>query len=127
MWSYVRALDTLDADGYAATYAEDGQFGTGAKAEKGRVALREMIVGLRKSRADREAKGEATPGTLHAILNHNIVFQDADHATFESYWTTLFTANGATTPARVGAVGWDHNELVRVNGQWLIKLRNVAP
>jgi hypothetical protein len=30
MWRYARALDTLNADAYAAVYTPDGQFGTGA-------------------------------------------------------------------------------------------------
>jgi SnoaL-like domain len=31
MWQYVRALDTENADEYAAVYTPDGQFGTGAR------------------------------------------------------------------------------------------------
>jgi hypothetical protein len=34
MWQYVRALDTENADAYAAVYTPDGQFGTGANAVK---------------------------------------------------------------------------------------------
>ena len=43
------------------------------------------------------------------------------------YYITMFGAAGEGTPARVAAVGRSIDELVRVNGQWLIKLRNVAP
>jgi hypothetical protein len=39
----------------------------------------------------------------------------------------MFTALGPDTPARVGAVGRSVDEVVRVNGQWLIKLRDVTP
>ena len=59
MWRYVRALDSFDAEGYAATYTPDGQFGTGERAEKGRDALRKMVADLKKNRAEREAKGKA--------------------------------------------------------------------
>ncbi len=41
MWQYVRALDTENADAYAAVYTPDGQFGVGAKAVKGHDALKE--------------------------------------------------------------------------------------
>ena len=40
MWRYARALDTGDADGYAALYTTDGQFSSGANATKGRDALK---------------------------------------------------------------------------------------
>jgi uncharacterized protein (TIGR02246 family) len=128
MWRYARALDSNDADAYAAVYTADGQFGTGDKATKGRAALHKMVADLKQARIDREAKGEPRrPGTLHMETNHSITFQDADHATYNAYWVTMFTALGPDTPARVGAVGRSVDELVRVNGQWLIRLRNVSP
>jgi len=46
MWRYARALDTENAEAYAATYTPDGQFGTGANAPKGREALKKMINDL---------------------------------------------------------------------------------
>ncbi len=48
MWQYARALDTLNADTYVATYTPDGQFGVGANAVKGHDALKKMINDLRK-------------------------------------------------------------------------------
>jgi len=48
MWRYARALDTGDADGYAALYTTDGQFSSGANATKGRDALKKMIAGARQ-------------------------------------------------------------------------------
>jgi 3-phenylpropionate/cinnamic acid dioxygenase small subunit len=128
MWRYVRALDTLDAEAYAAVYTEDGTFGSGQNQEKGRAELSKMITDLKKSRAEREAKGEPkSPPMYHTIFNHTIEFKDRDHATYQSYWATMFAASGQQTPARVAAVGRGVDELVRVNGQWLIKTRDVAP
>jgi uncharacterized protein (TIGR02246 family) len=128
MWRYARALDTGDADAYAAVYTEDGQFGTGDKATRGRTALHKMVADLKQARLDREAKGEPKrPGTLHMETNHSITFHDSDHATYNAYWVTMFTALGPDTPARVGAVGRSVDEVVRVKGQWLIRLRNVSP
>jgi uncharacterized protein (TIGR02246 family) len=127
MWRYARALDTLNADAYAAVYTDDGQFGTGANATKGHEALKNMVLGVKKGRDERAAKGEKSPGTLHMDANHTIVFQDKDHATYHSYWITMFPGQGADKPPSVGAVGRGVDELVRVNGKWLIKLRNVTP
>ncbi len=128
MWRYVRALDTNNADAYAAAYTPDGQFGSGPNATRGREALKKMIVDFRQRRADAEAKGEPKrPPMYHVITNPDIEFVDRDHARYEAYWMTVFGSGGESTPARVAAAGREHDELVRVNGRWLLKLRDVAP
>jgi uncharacterized protein (TIGR02246 family) len=128
MWQYVRALDTENADAYAAVYTADGQFGTGANAVKGREALKKMIYDLRQRAAENEAKsGEKRPAMYHVIANSYLEFIDKDHARLEAYWMTVFAAGGQTMPPRVAAAGREVDELVRTNGQWLIKLRDVAP
>ena len=128
MWQYVRALDTENADAYAAVYTPDGQFGSGASAVKGREALKKMINDLRKRAADNEAKtGEKRPAMYHVIANSYLEFVDQDHARLEAYWMTVFAADGPKVPARVAAAGREVDELVRANGKWLIQLRDVAP
>lgn len=128
MWQYVRALDTENADAYAAVYTPDGQFGSGANAVKGREALKKMINDLRQRAAENEAKsGEKRPAMYHVITNSRLEFVDKDHARMEAYWMTVFAAVGTKTPARVAAAGREVDELVRSNGQWLIKARDVAP
>jgi uncharacterized protein (TIGR02246 family) len=128
MWQYVRALDTENADAYAAVFTPDGQFGTGANAVKGSEALKKMINGFRQRTADNEAKtGEKRPAMYHVITNSYLEFVDKDHARLEAYWMTVFVAAGEKTPPRVAAAGREVDELVRSNGQWLIKLRDVAP
>jgi 3-phenylpropionate/cinnamic acid dioxygenase small subunit len=122
MWRYARALDTADADGYAANYTVDGQFGSGANATKGREALKKMIAGTRERQA--EAK---RPPMYHMTANHQIRFIDKDHARIDAYHLTWFSAEGPEKPARIAGVGRSIDELERVNGQWLIKTRNVAP
>jgi uncharacterized protein (TIGR02246 family) len=128
MWQYVRALDTENADAYAAVYTPDGQFGSGANAAKGREALRKMINDLRQRAAENEAKsGEKRPAMYHVIANSYLEFIDKDHARLEAYWMTVFAAGGAQVPPRVAAAGREVDELVRMNGKWLIQSRDVAP
>ncbi len=127
MWRYVRALDSLDADAYAAAYTPDGQFGTGERAEKGRDALRKMVADLRTSRTEREAKGEKPAPMFHVITNSYLEFTDKDHARYYAYWMTTFGSTGKDSPPRVAAVGRSIDELVRLDGKWLIKTRDVAP
>ena len=127
MWQYIRGLDTMNAEAYAATFTPDGQFGSGANAEKGRDALKKMITDLRQRAADAEAKSEKRPAMYHVIANSYLEFTDRDHAHMEAYWMTVFAQAGPNVPVRVAAAGREVDELVRVNGQWLIKFRDVAP
>lgn len=128
MWRYVRALDTLDADAYAAVFTENGEFGSGANAAKGHAALRNMVAGLKQARTDREARGEPpSPPMYHVITNANVEFLGADRARYHSYWMTVFGPAGEGATPRVAAAGRGVDELVRVNGRWLIASRNVAP
>ena len=127
MWQYTRALDTENPDAYAATYTPDGQFGSGANAVKGHDALKKMIADLRQRAAESEAKGEKRPAMYHMEMNTYIEIVDKDRARVEGYWQTVFAGQGPSVPVRVAAAGREVNELVRVNGQWLIQTRDVAP
>ena len=128
MWRYARALDTSDAEAYASVYAPDGQFGTGANATKGRDALKKMIADGVKRQADAQAKGEPKrPPMYHMSANERIQFTDKDHARIEAYYITAFAAGGATVPLRVAGVGRSIDDVVRLNGQWVIMTRNVSP
>jgi SnoaL-like domain len=127
MWQYTRALDTANADAYAATYTPDGEFGSGASAVKGTDALKKMITDFRQRTADAEAKGEKRPPMYHMSTNSYLEFIDKDHARIEGYWLTVFAQGGPNVPVRVAAAGREVDELVRVNGEWLIKSRDVAP
>lgn len=126
MWDYARALDTFNPEAYAAMYTEDGQFGTGENATVGREALHDYIAGLRDSRAERAANGEVVPPLYHMTTDSWTEFTGENTALHHSYWITM-TAAAGDQPASVVAVGRGVDELVKVDGKWLIKVRNVAP
>jgi uncharacterized protein (TIGR02246 family) len=125
MWRYARALDTGDAEGYAALYTPDGQFSAGATATKGREALKKMIAGTPQPQGAQPAAPR--PKMYHTSANHQVVFIDKDHARIDAYHITMVAGSGRETPPRVAGVGRSIDEFERVNGQWLIKSRNVAP
>jgi len=127
MWRYARALDSFDADAYAAVYTPDGQFGTGTTATKGTEALKKMITGLKDGRDKRKAAGEAVPPMYHMTTDSWIELVDATHARHHSYWQTVFGASGPGSKPVMEAAGRGVDELVKVNGKWLIKTRDVAP
>ena len=127
MWRYVRALDSFDPDAYAAVYTEDGQFGSGQNAAKGRAALREMVANLRSGREERAASGETVAPLQHVIANSKLEFINENEARFHSYWMTVARGTGPGTTPAVLAAGRGVDHLVRIDGQWLIRSRNVAP
>ncbi len=127
MWKYARALDTFDADTYASVYTSDGQFGADANATKGTAALKKMIADLKANREKREQAGEAQPPMYHMEMNTYIEFPAKDRARHHSYWETVFGAVGRGGQVRVAAAGHAVDDLVKVNGKWLIKVRNVNP
>lgn len=121
MWKYARALDTSDAAAYASVYTEDGQFGVGENATKGREALHNMIAAFARGRNS----DNPPPQLYHMTADTWIEFIDDTHARHHSYWLTMRSASG-DTPAGVAAVGVGVDELVKVDGEWLIQIRNIT-
>jgi uncharacterized protein (TIGR02246 family) len=124
MWKYSRALYAQDPDAYAALYAPDGQFGTGANAVKGREALKKMIVNLKQREAGQQR-------VYVMDVNTYIEFPDRNHAQMEAYWLEVSPQTGSrtapTAAARVVNAGRETEEFERIHGRWLIKLRDPAP
>jgi len=125
MWQYTRALDTGNGEAYAAVYAPDGQFSAGTQVTKGRDALKKLAGGA--STTPPAAGQPARAPMYHMTANHRVTFSDKDHARLEAYYLTAAAAAGESSPLRVLAVGRSVDDLVRLDGKWLIKSRNVAP
>jgi uncharacterized protein (TIGR02246 family) len=127
MWHYARALDTLDALAYAALYTQDGEFSAGGTAVKGRDGLRKMIEDLKAGRAEREAKGTPSPAMYHMTTDAWTEFVDDTHARHHTYWITVFGPAERGGSPNVAAAGRGVDDLVKVNGEWKIQRRDVAP
>ena len=123
MWNYDRALDTYDVDAYVNSFTPDGAFGQ----VKGRDALREMLVGIKQSQEERRADGETLGEMRHFTMNQYLEFVDETHARYHYYHQTVFgsSASGGSPPV-VAAAGNGVDDLVKVDGKWLIQSRNVA-
>jgi uncharacterized protein (TIGR02246 family) len=130
MWNYVSAIDHWNPDAYAQVFTPDGAFIAGPTPTRGREALRNMVVGLKKSQDDRRAKGQVIGAMHHVMSNQQIEFVDRDHARVHYYWMTVFAgppvAPPALSPPNVAAVGRGLDDVVRVDGKWLIQTRNVV-
>ena len=123
MWTYDRMLDSYNADAYSKLFTADGAFGQ----TKGREALYKMIADLGKGHDERRAKGEKLT-MRHFTMNQYLEFTGPATARYHYYHQTIFGTGAATSPdpARIAAAGNGVDDLVKVDGQWLIKYRNVA-
>ncbi len=68
----------------------------------------------------------APPGLLHMETNHWIEFKDKDHAIYHYYWLTIGKPAKQGDPTRVPRAGNGYDEVVRLDGKWLFKSRNIT-
>ena len=121
---YTYALDTANADAYAAVYTEDGSFKAGNTVEAGRDNLRQYVVDLRK-RWELPDDGKVHWGrTRHVFTNFHVEI-DGNTAHGGTYWQT-YIADPETNSWRVLATGTSVETFAKVNGEWLIKTREVT-
>jgi predicted SnoaL-like aldol condensation-catalyzing enzyme len=124
MWNYDRALDNYDAETYASLFAPDGAFGN----TKGRDALRTFVLGFKKTQDDRRAKGETLGAMRHFTMNQFLEFTSPTAARYHYYHQTVFGSGvgGNDGEPRVAAAGNGVDDLVKIDGKWYIKMRNVS-
>jgi predicted SnoaL-like aldol condensation-catalyzing enzyme len=126
MWRYDRSLDNYDAEAYAANFTPDGAFGQ----VKGHEALKKMITDLVAGQDQRRAAGETIGKMHHFTMNPWLEFTGPTTARFHYYHQTVFGTGGrigSPTAPVMAAAGQGVDDLVKVNGKWLIQYRNVAP
>jgi len=125
MWTYDRSLDMYDAEKYAAHFTSDGAFGQ----TKGHPALKKMITDLVASRAQQDKDGTSLGTMRHFTMNQFIEFTGPATAKYHYYHQTVFGnfgRPGEKDAPKVIAAGNGVDDLVKVDGKWLIKMRNVA-
>jgi predicted SnoaL-like aldol condensation-catalyzing enzyme len=126
MWRYDRSLDNYDAEAYAANFTPDGAFGQ----TKGHEALKKMITDLVAGQDQRRAAGETIGKMHHFTMNPWLEFTGPNAARFHYYHQTVFGSGGrigSPTAPVMAAAGQGVDDLVKIDGKWYIKYRNVAP
>jgi ketosteroid isomerase-like protein len=121
---YVTALDTRDAAAYAEVFTPDARFDVAGQIYQGRAEIRQIVTGLIESRARAEAAGTSPVDLYHAMMNTSIELSGADRAHHESYWQTLRKADDGSFI--VGAMGRYIDELIKIDGRWLIDSRTLT-
>lgn len=126
MWRYDRSLDHYDAEAYAANFTPDGAFGQ----VQGHAALKKMITDLAAGQEARRQAGETIGKMHHFTMNQWLEFTGPDTARYHYYHQTVFGTGGTLSnpnPPRIAAAGQGVDDLVKIDGKWYIKYRNVAP
>ena len=124
MGRYLFANDWVDADAYADTFTEDGVLVHGKGEAHGKAEIRAFLLQWRASlQAGGQTEGLRPPRTRHSITNL-VVKVEGDTARARAYWTMLSNDRADRQPY-VKAFGHYEDDLVKVNGQWLFKRREI--
>jgi uncharacterized protein (TIGR02246 family) len=124
MARYVRAVDSLDVEGYVAVFTEDAVIDSNGSISRGHEEIRRIVTSLVQRRDASRAKGLPASNLYHVISNVRITFPRPDEALHQSYWQTVRRdENGTMTAA---AMGRSEDRLVKRNGAWLIQSRTLT-
>lgn len=121
---YTHSIDYRDADGFASVFTEDGELNHGRGITRGREALREFIRGEQKGDQERlRASGKTWLAPPRHVISNIQVTLRGDRADVRAYW--VYYTTGDDGQPRVSMYGNCRNDVVKQNGEWLIKRRIV--
>ena len=126
---YVVAMDYLDADGYAAVFAEEGVLDWARGLVEGRDAIYEfMATGTYDfTRGAPEAEtpdGENWPSTVRHLITNQVVDVDGDTAHAVTYWIQ-FNNNVNRAAVEWMLFGSWYDEFEKIDGEWLFTLHRI--
>jgi hypothetical protein len=126
---YVMAMDYLDADGYAAVFAEDGVLDWARGLVEGRDAIREFMATGTYDLTQGAAKAETPdgrnwPSTVRHLITNQVIKVDGDKATALTYWIQ-FNNNAKRNQVEWMLFGSWYDEFVKIDGEWLFSLHRI--
>ena len=123
------ALRRMFGEGEDRAYLEMRRFGPGLGLQTS-LGSKKMITDLAAGQEARRQAGETIGKMHHFTMNPWLEFTGPDTARFHYYHQTVFGTGGALnspTAPRMAAAGQGVDDLVKIDGKWYIKYRNVAP
>jgi ketosteroid isomerase-like protein len=120
---YKTVLDRKDFSGYAALFAEEGEFVAGGTQQaKGRAAIQALVEAM----PGIDLLGAEVGDDFHLVINPQVELDpdDADRARAQSTW--LYVVRGEDGAPVLSKLGHYDDELVREDGRWRF-LRREAP
>jgi hypothetical protein len=126
---YVMAMDYLDADGYAAVFAEDGVLDWARGLVEGRPAIREFMASgtydlTRGAPAAETPDGRNWPSTVRHLITNQVIKVEGDKATALTYWIQ-FNNNEKRDQIVWMLFGSWYDEFVKIDGEWFFSLHRI--
>lgn len=126
---YVMAMDYLDADGYAAVFAEDGVLDWARGLVEGRPAIREFMASgtydlTRGAPAAQTPDGRNWPSTVRHLITNQVIEVEGDKATALTYWIQ-FNNNEKRDQIVWMLFGSWYDEFVKIDGEWFFSLHRI--
>jgi len=121
---YLFALDYLDAETYASTFAEDGVINWAGGEINGRKAIYDFMASGSYNPASSAEEGDWPAASRHFITNQ-VIKVEGDSARALTYW---FQATNNTADRRtmvLGLFGHYDDELIKIGGRWYFKKRTI--
>jgi uncharacterized protein (TIGR02246 family) len=119
---YFIAMDSHDADTYAATFVPDGELVYAGGDDHGRQQIHDTIANWNNARSS-APPGPSRPRLQHSITNE-VIDVTGDTAIQVAYWTAH---TNATPQKDVQVLYFGHylDHLVKVKGHWFFKKREI--
>jgi hypothetical protein len=126
---YVFAMDYLDADGYAAVFAEDGVLDWARGEVRGREAIREFMASgtydfTRGAPEARTPDGRNWPSTVRHLITNQVIEVNGDTARAYTYWIQ-FNNNAQRDKVEWMLFGTWYDEFVKIDGEWFFSLHRI--
>lgn len=126
---YSTGLDTFDPGIYASAFTEDAEFTMEDKVYRGREEIAGIITGMKAGRAERLADQDPSndpPPIMHHVMSNAVIdIVSPGKALHHCYWMTV-SGGPELNSFRVAAEGRYEDELIKVDGQWLIHRRKIV-
>jgi len=126
---YVMAMDYIDADGYAAVFAEDGVLDWARGLVEGRAAIREFMASgtydlTQGAPAAQTPDGRNWPSTVRHLITNQVIEVNGDKATALTYWIQ-FNNNEKRDQVVWMLFGSWYDEFVKIDGEWFFSLHRI--
>jgi hypothetical protein len=118
---YMNDLGRAGIETYLTYYADDAELSLGGKSYKGRDAISGAYAAARAASGNTRSSAYA----FNTLLNNPIIVVRGDTATVQLIFTEVLVEK-PQSPPRILVQGREYDELVRANGQWLFKKRQVV-
>src|SRR5690606_10433914 len=107
---YLFALDFLDANTYASTFAEDGVLDWAGGVVTGREAIRSEVEEMREAARRQAGADHPHPPRFRHFISNAVIKVDGDRASARAYWHEV-SNDGRSRWPYVGGFGHYEDEL----------------